>query len=131
MEVWLILGHSKVHSSFLVKSFLAFFLHICSFCFNISYIESLSHIPNKIHTQKCMYIKAQTRNQSIYFNFKSPLLYIWCIYVAIFKNRCLLLNLTTHYCFYVMLITCKCMPLYKKIDWHTKNQPPYLTITLL
>jgi purine-cytosine permease-like protein len=33
---------------------------------------------------KCMYIEAQTTNQSIFSNFKSLLLYIFTIYVAIF-----------------------------------------------
>jgi len=75
-------------------------------------------MPNRIYTPKCMYIEAKTTNQSIFFNFKSPLLYIWCIYVTMFFYRCLILqvenlNLTTNlenYCFYVMLITRKCMP---------------------
>jgi hypothetical protein len=75
-----------------------------------------------------MYIKAQIVNRSIFFNFKSPLLYVWCIYVAIFKNKCLLLqvenfNLVTNlenYCFYVMLIACKRKPLCKKLDYDTK-----------
>jgi hypothetical protein len=31
----------KVHNCFLVKFFLVIFLHMCSFCFNISYIELL------------------------------------------------------------------------------------------
>jgi hypothetical protein len=123
----------------LVKFFLTNFLHICSFCFNISYIESLSYIPNKIHTQKCMYIKAQTINQSIFFNFKSLLLYIWCIYVANFFYRCFLLQVEVlkssqkvrNYCFNAMLITCKCMPFCKKLDYNTKNEPPYLATTLL
>ncbi len=72
-------------------------------------------------------------NQSIFFNFKSPLLYIWCICVAILFCECLLhvenLNLATNlenYCYYAMLIACKCMPLYKKLDCDTKNEPPYL-----
>jgi hypothetical protein len=115
MEIWFILGHSKVHNFFLVNFFLAMFLHIFFKNFNISHIESLLYIPNKIHTQKCMYIETQIRSQSIFFNFKSPLLYIWCIYVAIFFYRCLLLqvenlNLATNffnYYFYAMLIKCK------------------------
>jgi len=112
-------------------------LHICSFCFNISYIESLQYIQNKIHTQKCMYIKAQTANWSIFFNFKNPLLYIWCIYVVILFYRCLFLqvdnlNITTNlenYFFYAMLITCKCTPLCKKLDCDVKNEPFYLATT--
>jgi hypothetical protein len=131
MKIWLILGHWKVHNFFLT-----IFLHICFFCFNISYIKSLYYIPNKIYTQKCMYIKTQTTNWSIFFNFKSPLLYIWCIYFVILKNRCLLqvdnLNLITNfkkYYFYVMLIICKCMPFYKKLDCNAKNEPPYLATT--
>jgi hypothetical protein len=39
-----------------------------------------------------MYLEAQIVNQSIIFNFKSPLLYIWCIYVVIFFYRGLLLQ---------------------------------------
>jgi hypothetical protein len=41
MKIWLILGHSKVHNFFFVNFFLAIVLHKFSFCFNISYIESL------------------------------------------------------------------------------------------
>jgi hypothetical protein len=60
-----------------------------------------------------MYIEAQTINQSIFFNFKSSLLYIWCIYVIIFwKSK------SSHkfekLLFLCHVITCKCMPLYKK-----------------
>jgi hypothetical protein len=83
-----------------------------------------------------MYIEARTINQSIFFNFKSPLLYIWCIYVAKKIYGCFLqvknLNLKKkleNYCFYAMLITCKCMPFYKKLDCDTKNEPPYLATT--
>jgi hypothetical protein len=84
-----------------------------------------------------MYIEAQTANRSIFFNFKSPLIYIWCIYVVIFFNRCLLLqvenlNLATkleNYCFYARLIACKCTPLYKKLDCDAKSEPPYLATT--
>jgi hypothetical protein len=87
MKTWFILGHSKVHNFVLVIFLITIVLHICSFFENISYNESLQYIPSKIHTQKCMYIEAQTTNQSIFFNFKSPLLYIWCIYIAILKNK--------------------------------------------
>jgi hypothetical protein len=138
MKIWLILGHSNVHNFFFVNFFLTIFSHICSFYFNISYIESLWYIQNKIHTQKCMYIKAQTTNQLICFNFKSPLLYIWCIYVTIFLYKFLLLlqvenlNLTTileNYFFNSMLIACKCTPLCKKLDCDAKNEPTYLATT--
>ncbi len=53
-----------------------------------------------------------TNNKPVHiFNFKSPLLYIWWIYVVIFLNRCLFLqvdnlNVATNlenYFFYVML----------------------------
>ncbi len=78
-----------------------------------------------------MYIKTQTTN-------KSPILYIWCIYVANFSYRCFFLqvenlSLTTNledYCFYAMLITCKCMSFYKKLNCNTKSEPPYLATTL-
>ncbi len=51
-----------------------------------------------------------------------------------FSYRCLFLkvenlNLATNlenYCFYAMLITCKCTPLYKKMDCDAKNEPPTL-----
>jgi hypothetical protein len=42
------------------------------------------------------------------------------------------LNLTTNlenYCIYGMLITCKCMPLCKKLNYNAKNDPPYLATT--
>jgi hypothetical protein len=76
-----------------------------------------------------MYIKAQITNQSIFFNFKSPLLYVWCIYVVIPYNRCLFLqvdnlNLATNlknYCFYAMLITYKCTPFDKKTRLQCKK----------
>ncbi len=90
-----------------------------------------------MHTQKCMYIDAQTINHSIFFNFKSPLLYIWCLYVATFFI-CLLhvdnLNLATsleNYCLYAMLIACKCTLLCKKMDCNAKSEPPYLATTLM
>jgi hypothetical protein len=82
-------------------------------------------------------MEAQTTNQSIFLNFKSPLLYIWCVYVIILFNKCLILqidnqNLATNLKFYyfnVMLIACKCTPLCKKLDYDTKNEPPYLATT--
>ncbi len=86
-----------------------------------------------------MYIEAQTINQSIFFYFKSPLLYIWCIYVTIFFNIFFLLqvdnlNLATNlenYCFKTLLIACKCTPLCKKLDCNVKNEPPYFAATCL
>lgn len=34
----------------------------------------------KNHTYKCMYKEAQTKNQSIFFNFKNPInIYLMCI----------------------------------------------------
>ncbi len=42
------------------------------------------------------------------------------------------LNVATNfdnYCFYAMLITCKCMPLYKKLDCDAKSEPPYFATT--
>ncbi len=54
------------------------------------------------------------------------------MYVGIYFYRCLLrvenLNLATNlenYYLYAILITCKCMPLCKKLDYDTKNEPPY------
>jgi len=35
------LGYLKVHYFFLVKVFLTNILHLCSYCFNISYIKTL------------------------------------------------------------------------------------------
>jgi hypothetical protein len=85
-----------------------------------------------------MYIKAQTSNQSIFFNLQNQLLYIWCIHVFFFidvfffklKN----LNIVTkleNYCLYAMLIACKCMSLCKKLDCDVKSEPPYLATTLM
>ncbi len=42
------------------------------------------------------------------------------------------LNLATNLennCFYAMVITCKCTPLYKKLDCDTKNKPPCFATT--
>jgi hypothetical protein len=80
----------------------------------------------------------QIANQSIFFNFKSPLLYIWCIFVTILFYECFLqienLNLATNlefFCYYVVLIACKCMPLCKRLNCDTKSEPPYFATTLL
>jgi uncharacterized protein YcsI (UPF0317 family) len=65
MDLWKYGSFYAIQKSitfFWLNSFLAFFLDICSFCFKISYIESVWYIPNKIHTQKCMYIKTQIPN---------------------------------------------------------------------
>jgi hypothetical protein len=67
--------------------------------------------------------------------FKSPILYIWCVYVAIVLYICLFLqvdnlNLATNlenYCLYAMLIAYKCMPLCKKPNCNTRSEPPYPT----
>jgi hypothetical protein len=80
-----------------------------------------------------MHVYRSTNSKPIHiFQFKSPLLYIWCVYVAIFFYRCFLLlmkNLKSD-CFYTMLIACKCMPLYKKLDCNTKSEPPYFATNL-
>ncbi len=42
------------------------------------------------------------------------------------------LNLVTNlknYRFYAMLIACKCMPLWQKLNCDTKSEPPYLATT--
>ncbi len=57
--------------------------------------------------------------------------------LQIFFYKCLILqvenlNLTTNrgnYYFYAMIITCKCTPLYKKLNCNTKSEPPYLATT--
>jgi len=61
---------------FLVKIFLTKVLHLNYFFFGISDIESMQNNPRKIHRQKCIFIKPQTKDQSIFFNFKSPIFYI-------------------------------------------------------
>jgi hypothetical protein len=84
-------------------------------------------------------MEAQITYQSIFFNLKSPLLYIWCICVAILFYICFFLqvdnlNLVTileNYYFYAMLTTCKCMPICKKMDCDAKSEPPYLATTQL
>ncbi len=68
------------------------------------------------------------------FQLKKSITYIWCIYVVIFLNKCLFLQVENlslatnleNYCFYAMLIACKCMPLCKKLVCDTKSGPPYL-----
>ncbi len=54
-----------------------------------------------------------------------------------FFYRCLILqvenlNLATNlenYCFYAMLVTCKCTTLCKKMNCDAKSESPYLTTT--
>jgi len=80
-------------------------------------------------------IKKQT---SPYFSTLKVHYYIFGVYLLqFFLSRCLLqvenLYLATNlenYYFYVMLITCKCTPFYKKSDCDVKSEPPYLATTL-
>jgi hypothetical protein len=78
---------------------------------------------------------------SCFCSFSCPwqLFYIWCIYIVTFfyivtflqvDNLNPIANLE-NYCFYAMLITCKCTPLCKKLDYDAKSEPPYLTTTLI
>jgi hypothetical protein len=67
---------------------------------------------------------------------KSITIYLVCIccnffyrcFVLQIDNQNLATNLENYY-FYAMLIACKCTPLYKKLDYDTKNEPPYLATT--
>jgi len=63
--------------------------------------------------------------------------YIFDVYMLAFfyKNIFLQvdnLNLVTNlkkYCFYAMLIACKCTPSCKKLDCNAKSEPPYFVTT--
>ncbi len=137
MKIWFILGHSKVNNLFMVNFFYQLFFTFIYLIVTYDILNPYNISQIKfIHKNAC--IEAQITNQSMLFNFKSPLLYIWCIYVAICFYRHLLfqvenLNIATNlkkYYFYVMFITCKCTQLCKKLYCDTKDEPPYLVTTL-
>jgi hypothetical protein len=85
-----------------------------------------------------MYVYGGTNNKPIPISqLQKPItIYLVCICYNFFY-RCLVLqidnqNLATNlknYYFNAMLIACKCTPLYKKLDYDTKNEPPYLATT--
>jgi hypothetical protein len=137
MKIWLILGHSKVHNFFWLNFLKHFFCTYVLFVLTNHILCPYNISQRKLHTQKCMYIKAQIVNQSIFFNFKSPLLYILCTYVVIIFYRCFFFQVDNLYlatnlendCFYSMLRACKYMPLCKKLDCDAKSEPPYLATT--
>jgi len=86
-----------------------------------------------------MHVYRGTNNKPVHIFQLKKFITIYLVYIGCnFFYRCLLLqvdnlNLTINleiYCFYAMLITCKCTPLCKKVDCDTKNEPPYFTTTL-
>ncbi len=85
-----------------------------------------------------MHVYRSTNSKLIYI-FPLQKSNIYLVYICCnFFHRCLIvqvgnLNLDTNLeniSFYAMLITCKCTPLGKKLDYNTNNDPPYLAITL-
>jgi len=81
-----------------------------------------------------MHVYKGTNNKPIHIFQLQKSITIYFYYICCnFFYRCLLLqvdnlNLVTNlkfYCFYVMLITCKCTGLWKKLDCDKKNGPPY------
>jgi hypothetical protein len=106
MKIWFILGHSKVHNFFLVNLFLASFLHICSFCFNLSYISPYNISQIKLIHKKHVY--RGTNNKLIHIFQLQKSITIYLVYICCnYFYKCLILqvenlNLATnleHYCF--------------------------------
>jgi hypothetical protein len=139
MKIWLILSHSKVHKCFLVIFFLVILLTYVSFVFKYHILSHYNISQIKfIYKNACIY--RGTNNKpihifqlqkliTIYLVYKCCNLFIRCIFRQVVN-----LNLATNlknYCFYAMLITWKCMPLWKKLNYNTKNEPPYLATTML
>jgi len=130
MKIWFILGHSKVHHSFLVNVFLTIFLHI--YIYIIKYWVPI--IYPKWNSCTKMHVYRGTNSKLIHIFQLQKLNIIYLVYICCnFFYKCFLLqvenlNLATNlkfYYYYAMLITWKCMPLYKKLDYNTKNEPPY------
>jgi hypothetical protein len=85
-----------------------------------------------------MHVYSGPNNKLIHiFQFQKSITIYLGIYVAIFLNKSLLqvnnqylaTNLENYY-FYSMLVSCKCTPLCKKLDYNVKSEPPYLATTL-
>jgi hypothetical protein len=115
----IMIWHLKI-GSFWVEVFQTNFLHLCSFCFNKSHIESLSNISNKNHNKKCIYINAHTEVHSITFNLKNWLIYSLCKYVIylymhvfLFKLKFLIQWKIWHL---GMLMAWQCMIFYKNYN---------------
>ncbi len=84
-----------------------------------------------------MHVYRSTNNKPVHiFQFQKSIT-IYLMYICCnFFYKCLLqvdnLNLVTNlknYCFYAMLIACKCMRFYKKMDCEAKSESPYLATT--
>jgi hypothetical protein len=84
-----------------------------------------------------MHVYKGVNNKPIHIFQLQKSIIIYLMYICCnFFNRCLLqvdnLNLVTNlknYCFYAMLIACKCTPFCKKLDCNTKSESPYLATT--
>jgi hypothetical protein len=108
--------------TFFIKVFLTIFLHLCSYCFDISYIESIYKISQikTIHKNAC--IKRQRKKTNPYIS-TSNLIKLYLVYINTYINKCIFtqvenINLITNfaYCwFFDMLVACKCMTFYTKI----------------
>jgi len=137
MKIWLnVLGHSKVHNFFLVKFFLTFFLHIYVLFVLTYHILS----PYKISQIKFIHnVYSGPNNKLIHiFQFQKSIT-IYLAYICCkFLNKCIFLQVNNlylatnleNYYFYAMLVSCKCMPLCKNMDYDIKNEPPYIATTL-
>jgi len=108
--------------TFFKKVFLTIFLYRCSYCFDISCIESIYKISQikTIHKNAC--IKRQRKKTNPYIS-TSKFIKLYLVYINTYINKCIFsqvvnINLITNfaYCwFFGMLVTYKCMTFYTKI----------------
>ncbi len=85
-----------------------------------------------------MHVHKGTNNKLVHIFQLQKSITIYLVYICCnFFYRCHLLqvnnlNLVTNlrnYYFYAMLITCKCTPFCKKLDYDAKSEPPYFATT--
>jgi tryptophan-rich sensory protein len=87
-----------------------------------------------------MHLYRSTNSKSIHIFRLEKFITIYLVYICCnffykyFFHQVDNLNLATNlkiHCFYVMLITCKCTSLCKKLDYDVKREPCYLATTLI
>jgi hypothetical protein len=86
-----IYGPQKSITSF-IKVFLTIFLHLCSYCFDISYIESIIESIYKISQIKTIHknacIKRQRKKTSPYIS-TSKFIKLYLVYINTYINKCI------------------------------------------
>jgi len=113
--------------TFFIKVFLTIFLHLCSYCFNISYIESIYKISQIKTIYKNAHIKRQREKTNPYIStskfIKLYLVYINThthththIYMYFYSSwKYKLITNFAYRWFFGILVACECMTFYTKV----------------